>query len=261
MPAKPTKLPEWGSAGATEEEPSEAKKDAGSATGEKLPAQFFNWLHRLLYEWAAYLNAPLGTSPNGAGISPTGVGSGAGVDGTGGSTGPGVKGTGSGGPGGEFGSSSGYGATLTGNATRAATRWVPQSFTPGSGPSTGDAGAAFFNSQDNNPYFYRAGTWTVPGIFMPLTTKTADYTAAENDHTILVNANSAAVTITLPPAADVSGQTLVIKKIDVSGNAVTIEPDGSEQIEGGSNFTLTASGDSVLIQSNGTAWYVLAYYT
>lgn len=84
-----------------------------------------------------------------------------------------------------------------------------------------------------------------------------DYTIEGGESTILVDATGAAVTVTLLSAAKFKGKIFTIKKIDGSGNAVTVEPDGSEQIEFASNLSLAAQGDSCRIQSDGLAWYII----
>ncbi len=96
------------------------------------------------------------------------------------------------------------------------------------------------------------------GIQANIVTKTTAYTATEADHTILCDATSAAFTVTLPAAASYPGQILVIKKIDSSGNAVTIDGNSTETIDGATTASLSAQWQSKVIQSNGTAWYVLA---
>lgn len=92
----------------------------------------------------------------------------------------------------------------------------------------------------------------------PIRTVTAAYTAQRHDHTILVDATSAAVTVTLPPAELVKGKVLVVKKIDSSVNAVTIDGYSSETIDGATTMALSTQWNSTMIQSNATAWYVLA---
>lgn len=90
-------------------------------------------------------------------------------------------------------------------------------------------------------------------------TKTSSYTATENDHTILVNATSAAVTIRLPRTS--KARVYVIKKIDASANAVTIDPDGSQTIDGATSLVLYTQYDvAVLHADNDTAlgqWFNL----
>lgn len=75
--------------------------------------------------------------------------------------------------------------------------------------------------------------------------------------TLLCNATGGAFTVTLPTAASTSGQIFNIKKTDSSANAVTIDPNGAETIDGASTLVLNTQWQSAQIQSNGTAWYLL----
>ena len=79
-------------------------------------------------------------------------------------------------------------------------------------------------------------------------TKTSSYTATENDHTILVNATSAAVTIRLPRTS--KARVYVIKKIDSSANAVTIDPDGSQTIDGATSLVLSTQYDVAVLHAD-----------
>ncbi|HEY6009210.1 MAG TPA: hypothetical protein VIU40_12870 [Geobacteraceae bacterium] len=58
----PASLPRWADNPTTlRTEPAEATKDTGFAVNTKLPAQFFNWLHGLTYDWIKWFseyNAP-----------------------------------------------------------------------------------------------------------------------------------------------------------------------------------------------------------
>lgn len=77
------------------------------------------------------------------------------------------------------------------------------------------------------------------------------YTVLASDETILVNATAGAVTITLPTAT--SGRILTVKKVDSSGNAVTL----SGTVDGTVNPTLTVQWQSRIIQGDGTNWVIL----
>lgn len=90
------------------------------------------------------------------------------------------------------------------------------------------------------------------------TTKTANYTVteADRDKLILVDATSGAVTITLLAAATAGdGFRVAIKKIDSSGNAVTIDGNGSETIDGNATSTLSTQYDSDNLISDGSNWH------
>lgn len=90
------------------------------------------------------------------------------------------------------------------------------------------------------------------------TTKTANYTATATDYVIMCNNTSGAITISLPNASGCAGRVYIIKKISGAGNNVVIDPFGSNQIDGSSTRTMTAQYESVLIQSDGSDWFVLA---
>jgi hypothetical protein len=96
----------------------------------------------------------------------------------------------------------------------------------------------------------------VHGSFsLPITTVTANYTVGANDYTVLCN-NSVSITITLPTAAGISGRIIVIKKL--TATSTTIDGYGSETIDGATTVVSTTQWLSWMLQSNGTAWFVLA---
>jgi hypothetical protein len=57
MPAKPSTLPSWASSGSIVE-PSAGKKLVGHEAGEQPPAEYFNWLFNLLYQWTQFIDSP-----------------------------------------------------------------------------------------------------------------------------------------------------------------------------------------------------------
>jgi len=90
-----------------------------------------------------------------------------------------------------------------------------------------------------------------------IATKTGNYTLTANDYTILCN-NSGGVTISLPAASGAAGRVYIIKKISGLLNNVTIDPNASETIDGLSNRVLTLQYESVMIQCDGSSWYILS---
>lgn len=75
--------------------------------------------------------------------------------------------------------------------------------------------------------------------------------------TILVDATGGAKTINLPAAASHTYRIYNIKKIDASGNAVTIDGAGAETIDGAATQVIAAQYDSYTIQSDGTEWWII----
>lgn len=90
--------------------------------------------------------------------------------------------------------------------------------------------------------------------------KTANYTATANDGSIECDATGGAITITLPAASGTGGRIFAIKKTDSSGNAVTIDANASETIDGATTISLASQYSTAIIQCNtaGTAWLKLA---
>ncbi len=90
-----------------------------------------------------------------------------------------------------------------------------------------------------------------------VSTQTADYSAnVITDSTILVDATIAAVTITLPTAVGYTGKNFRIKKVDNTANAVIIDADGSETIDGAFQVTISTQYGVSDIVSDGTNWHI-----
>ncbi len=87
-------------------------------------------------------------------------------------------------------------------------------------------------------------------------TVTADAGPLDSDKTLLVDATAGAVMITLPAASDSAHRVMSFKKVDASGNAVTIDA-GTDTIDGAGTQVLAAQYDGLTIQSDGTEWFIL----
>lgn len=100
-------------------------------------------------------------------------------------------------------------------------------------------------------------TGTFTGVAVPITSKTSDYTVTSSDYTLLCNATGGSVTFTLTAASARSGQVLVFKKTDSSGNTCVINRAGSDTIDGATSLTLSTQYQSATIQADGTsAWWI-----
>ena len=88
-------------------------------------------------------------------------------------------------------------------------------------------------------------------------TVTAAYTITNNDFLVRVDCTSAGVTITLPPVANVRGKTCIVKKIDSSGNTLTLSGNGSDKIDGSGTKTTTIQYAIIRVISNGASWDVI----
>lgn len=88
--------------------------------------------------------------------------------------------------------------------------------------------------------------------------KSTDYTVLTTDKgfIILVDASSGAVTITLPAAATAAdGFYVYVLKTDSSVNAVTIDGDGSETIDGATTILLGNQYEAAMVVTNATSWF------
>jgi hypothetical protein len=90
------------------------------------------------------------------------------------------------------------------------------------------------------------------------TISTTPYTVVREDRVLLVDASGGARTVTIPAGIFSDARILTIKKIDSSGNAVTVSRSSSDLIDGASTYSLPAQWDTVTVGSDGsTNWYVL----
>ncbi|MFG1389091.1 phage tail protein [Xanthobacter versatilis] len=104
-----------------------------------------------------------------------------------------------------------------------------------------------------------ASVWVVPGRafgflgFLPEEIKTADYTVvAYTDAGKALVANKAtAITFSLPAVASAGNCPVLVRNIGVG--ALTLDPSGSETIEGATTLVLL-TGDAALIWCNGSTW-------
>jgi hypothetical protein len=100
---------------------------------------------------------------------------------------------------------------------------------------------------------------TVAGLVIPPTGSrpvTADDTITDADATILADATAGVITLTLPPALTSPGP-FTVKKIDASANAVNVDGDGSDQINGsGVALAITTQYESRTFVSDGSSqWF------
>ena len=87
--------------------------------------------------------------------------------------------------------------------------------------------------------------------------KTADYTLTLNDHAATFDASGAARTATLPALSTVTaGQEYIVIKIDSSANALTLDGNAAETINGAASISTTTQWAALRVKANAglTAW-------
>jgi len=96
------------------------------------------------------------------------------------------------------------------------------------------------------------------GTFNPKRTITTNATAADTDRIIRVDTTAGNVLLTLPPAATVAGQEIVVKRITAGANTLTIQADGTENIDAANtNTSLSSQWSHVTLYSNGAGWDII----
>lgn len=85
---------------------------------------------------------------------------------------------------------------------------------------------------------------------------TGSTTARPIDRAIKADATAGGVTVSLPSAAP-NPVVYTIIKSDASGNTVTVDPAGSETINGSATRVLSSQWDTVTLRSDGTNWLAI----
>ena len=87
---------------------------------------------------------------------------------------------------------------------------------------------------------------------------TASGSVVSGDYFLICDATAGAIVLTLPPAALVAGRIYVFKRVNAGANTVTVDAYASETIDGAATHVLTPQWNSLLIMTNGVAWFILA---
>ena len=103
-------------------------------------------------------------------------------------------------------------------------------------------------------------SWASASLSLTVVTKTTTYTLLSTDDLVLSDASGGAFTLTLPAAASNSGKVYYIKKIDAGlTDAVTVDGNASETIDGATTTTLNTENEQLTIVSDGTNWEILEH--
>lgn len=135
------------------------------------------------------------------------------------------------------------------------------SSTPASNTTINSIGIAGSNNVQNFDNAFRqlmADIATARGdgqmASMPYVAKSAGYTVAVTDRGKLIDC-TAAVELELPAAATAGAAFYFIAK--ANGGAVTLDPNGTENINGSSTSATVADGSSAIVVCDGTGWYTI----
>ena len=97
-----------------------------------------------------------------------------------------------------------------------------------------------------------------PQFQKTIVSKSASHAVVAGEGSVYIgNAAGGAVTFTLPVVASCIGLVLTFKKIDSSGNAVIVDGNASETIDGATTKSIGTQYHSITIISNGTGWSII----
>lgn len=117
------------------------------------------------------------------------------------------------------------------------------------------------NYTDSNSYAMKQWFVAVYNFItsqLNIATVTATYTVAAKVGYVRADATGGVFTVTVPLAKDNEGRRILIKKIDSSGNAVTVGRTSTDTFEGSSTKSLGAQWSHILIVSNGNnGWEII----
>lgn len=128
----------------------------------------------------------------------------------------------------------------------------------GTGVVTTKSNQIIIGNASNTETLLRGNVFTGSGAYNTIkrASKTADYTIVD-ETLILADATSAAMTVTLPAASTLVDTPVHVKKIDSSSNAVTIDGNGSETIDGQLTAAMAVQYTTLTLVSDGTEWWIL----
>jgi len=92
--------------------------------------------------------------------------------------------------------------------------------------------------------------------YVDVKTKIADYTATNDDNTILAKALTNTITITLPTAIDNTGKVFTIKCIDDTFT-VDVETLGIQEIDGSSSNFVLYLHEALTLRCDGANWWLI----
>lgn len=100
-----------------------------------------------------------------------------------------------------------------------------------------------------------SGQATVSGsLSLPIATKTASYTLADGDYTVIFN-SAIGITATLPSATLMTGRVYILKNI--GAGAVSIATTSSQTVDGNLSPAALAQYGTLTVQSTGSNWIII----
>jgi hypothetical protein len=106
-------------------------------------------------------------------------------------------------------------------------------------------------------FSWSKGFLTLGSLGAAITAISGATTLDSSHHAVTCDASGGAFTVTLPAASGLAGRMYHIKKIDSSGNAVTVDGNASETIDGDTTKVISVQYDSMMIICDGSNWHII----
>ena len=124
--------------------------------------------------------------------------------------------------------------------------------------NTGD----IFVKRSAEPYLLKknsTGWVNVNNLDIDNASSNVTVTPVQSSTLYLVDSSTSEITLTLATSSLESGKQVTFKDSQGSSgtNTITVQTEGSETIDGGGFFTMTANYTSVTITSDGTNWFII----
>ena len=84
--------------------------------------------------------------------------------------------------------------------------------------------------------------------------------AVDTHSTLLYDTSGGAVTATLPAVSGIAGRVYTFKLV-TAGNALTIDGNGDERIDGATTYATSTAKTAVTLQCDGVGWQIISEYT
>jgi len=119
--------------------------------------------------------------------------------------------------------------------------------------------SVLFNDGSGNLTWASMETFASSFVYNVTVIVTASYNVRPEDNHVIVD-NSSAATIALPSASTLRGKVYFVKKISDTGGPrnVTVDPYGSETIDGDATYLLDKLYEGVMIVSDESNWYIMS---
>lgn len=126
-----------------------------------------------------------------------------------------------------------------------------------------DNGAEFYTTDTQKLWRVIAGAWSQTDISsiapaVSVVTRTTNFTLTDANDVVLVDCTAGAVTATLHAVATAKLKPYYFKKIDASANAMVLDPNAAEQIDGAATLSATVRYTAyTLVPNSATEWSIV----